>query len=117
MMFLHFARNLQTNQAVGSAVQSLEQLTEIKFPPVDSIMHATTSLENGIETTEVNGDTVDSCSESSISDQTEESVSPQTSSTEIPSTQTPLQRRRGLLQPRINLIYPGISKLCWIGSE
>ncbi|CAL8391666.1 unnamed protein product [Gadus morhua 'NCC'] len=54
---------------------------------------ATTSLENAVETAEVNGDTMDSCSESSISEQTEESVSPQTS-----STQTPLQRRRGQLQ-------------------
>ncbi|CAL8391533.1 unnamed protein product [Arctogadus glacialis] len=58
---------------------------------------ATTSLESGIETAEVNGDTVDSCSESSISEQTEESVSPQTS-----SIQTPLQRRRGLLQARLD---------------
>ena len=50
----------------------------------------TTSLENGIKTAEVNGDTVDSCSESSIiSDQTEESVSPQNPSTQSPSTETP----------------------------
>ena len=46
---------------------------------------ATTSLENGIETAEVNGDTVDSCSESTISEQTEESVSPQTSSAQAHS--------------------------------
>ena len=29
----------KTNQAVGSAVQALEQLTKTKFPPADSVMH------------------------------------------------------------------------------
>ncbi|CAL8310953.1 unnamed protein product [Gadus morhua 'NCC'] len=52
---------------------------------VDFLSLATTSLENGIETAEVNGDTVDSCSESTISEQTEESVSPQTSSAQAHS--------------------------------
>ncbi|XP_059917173.1 uncharacterized protein LOC132464678 isoform X1 [Gadus macrocephalus] len=36
-LFLRY--QLQTNQAVGSAVQALEQLTKTKFPPADSVMH------------------------------------------------------------------------------
>ena len=34
-----FCCNFQTNQAVGSAVQSLEILTKAKFPPADGVMH------------------------------------------------------------------------------
>lgn len=58
----------------------------------------TTSLENGIETAEVNGDTVDSCSESSvISDQTEESQPPDPEyPNPTPETKKPTS---GIVQP------------------